>query len=133
MKPEKKIREILKKYLGDRVFWIEPSLGSTHGLPDAIVINHDDILTPVELKHDSILNGRWKVRLRIPQVSVANRLIKNGQTYHVIVGTSGGDLYLARFDVSDYPIRNGLFSPVSQIGDPRHLLRSLSNSLKKRI
>lgn len=51
-KQEDALRKKIKQHFKDRVLWIEPTRGSTFGLPDCLLA-YNGILVPVELKFET--------------------------------------------------------------------------------
>lgn len=92
---ERNLRDALKKWFPDQIFWVEPGVGSSVGMTDAI-LEIDSILFPVELKAGKIRlfqdkTYRWNPVLRPAQWAVGDRLFRRGinAVYIVIEKTSG--------------------------------------------
>ena len=96
---EADMRGWMRLTFGSRVFWLEPSAGSTFGFPDAMIVlpseaKRASYTVLVEAKLATEAKGVLRFRVRTPQVICLSRLVDLGVPVIGLVGVRGtGDLY----------------------------------------
>lgn len=82
---EKDLREWVKFSANENDFWIEPSLGSTQGLPDLFLCYGSGISIYVELKVGKRRGDNIFFSLTMGQAITIPRMIKNGAVVKFLV------------------------------------------------
>lgn len=90
---ETDLRSWLRKAMKDDVIdWIEPSLGSTLGAPDAN-IDVDGYMFPVELKWGKELKGRLIIKMRPAQIRYHTIARKKKRKTAIMIGYANGSSF----------------------------------------
>jgi hypothetical protein len=84
---EKDVRSAVRRDLPGG-YWVEPSMGSTDGIPDTFWIE-DGRVTWAELKVAKARKGYWWVEFTPPQLRTIPRMIEEGAKVMLIVGLLG--------------------------------------------
>lgn len=86
---EGKVRDLLRKALKRRVYWIENRRGGTHGMPDAVVGTSRGALF-IELKVGVIGEGCIRFRADAKQPLVGRQMIEAGLDVAWLIAEKGG-------------------------------------------
>lgn len=97
---EADVRRWVRDQFGKSVFWIEPSMGSTFGLPD-VLLAWVCQLVPIELKFAKINRaGELKVAYRANQRKMVNRFDKLSIPFFSLTGVAGESYLMMRDEIA---------------------------------
>lgn len=85
---ETDVRRFVANVFPNNAMWIEQAPGSTFGVPDCFIILNG-VVTFIELKLGSEMNGKLKFAVRPAQRRNALKFIENGAMVYWLIGVRG--------------------------------------------
>lgn len=96
IRTERDVRFMLRSWVRERLFWVEPGAGGTFGMTDAIVVLNDGEVLFLELKVGTCsAKGVLRYRMRPAQVYHLKKLWGLGAKAGVLVGVKGREALFA--------------------------------------
>ena len=92
---ESDLRLWVRKQAGEIPWWIEPSQGSTLGIPDCCIPIGGGRVAWLELKIGEMKDGRMTYRVRPEQRRQIKTMLEQQQSIALLVGVSGSDIVAA--------------------------------------
>ena len=87
-KLESNLRKIWPKMFDREVYMVEPSMGSTFGIPDSFMVV-DGLMHGAELKKGELIDGVLRFKMRVSQTRTCDALLVDGASIVVVVAEVG--------------------------------------------